>query len=235
MTQKIMVVEDEEDIAELIAGTLTEQGYEVVIASDGAKALQLFSKLETVDLVLLDLMLPKINGMDLLQRIRKEHRTPVLIISAKDGEYEKILGLEFGADDYLVKPFSILELQARVKALLRRNNDYQSEKASKELKPIKIGELTIDQDNLVVMKDGESLNLTAKEFQILNLFASNPKKVYTKVQLYKEIWDDEFIHDENVLNVHIRRLRKKIEADPSNPEYIQTVWGIGYKLGVAET
>ncbi|MHC5251003.1 response regulator transcription factor [Listeria kieliensis] len=235
MTQKIMVVEDEEDIAELIAETLTEQGYEVVIAKDGAKALQLFSTLETVDLVLLDLMLPKINGMDLLQRIRKEHRMPVLIISAKDGEYEKILGLEFGADDYLVKPFSILELQARVKALLRRNNDYQNEKVAKALKPIKIGELTIDQENLAVMKEGESLNLTAKEFQILNLFASNPKKVYTKVQLYKEIWDDEFIHDENVLNVHIRRLRKKIEVDPSNPEYIQTVWGIGYKLGVAET
>ncbi|RDX00967.1 response regulator transcription factor [Listeria kieliensis] len=234
MTQKIMVVEDEEDIAELIAETLTEQGYEVVIAKDGAKALQLFSTLETVDLVLLDLMLPKINGMDLLQRIRKEHRMPVLIISAKDGEYEKILGLEFGADDYLVKPFSILELQARVKALLRRNNDYQNEKVAKALKPIKIGELTIDQENLAVMKEGESLNLTAKEFQILNLFASNPKKVYTKVQLYKEIWDDEFIHDENVLNVHIRRLRKKIEVDPSNPEYIQTVWGIGYKLGVAE-
>ncbi len=234
MTQKIMVVEDEEDIAELIAETLTEQGYEVVIAKDGAKALQLFSTLETVDLVLLDLMLPKINGMDLLQRIRKEHRMPVLIISAKDGEYEKILGLEFGADDYLVKPFSILELQARVKALLRRNNDYQNEKVAKALKPIKIGELTIDQENLAVMKEGESLNLTAKEFQILNLFASNPKKVYTKVQLYKEIWDDEFIHDENVLNVHIRRLRKKIEVDTSNPEYIQTVWGIGYKLGVAE-
>lgn len=233
MNQKIVVVEDEEDIQKLIKETMEQQGYSVVTANDGEQANTLLGELTTIDLVILDLMLPKIDGLTVLKKLRSVSNIPVLILSAKDGEYEKILGLEFGADDYLTKPFSLLELQARVKALLRRNNEYQAqEKLEETEKIITVGELTIEPNNFLVKKNDTIVNLTAKEFQILSLFVSNPKKVYTKVQLYKEIWDEEFIHDENVMNVHIRRLRKKIENDPSNPIYIKTVWGIGYKLGV---
>ncbi|MEI5995237.1 response regulator transcription factor [Candidatus Enterococcus mansonii] len=233
MNKKIVVVEDEQDIQKLIKETMEQQGYTVVTADDGKEASDLIDELTNIDLVVLDLMLPKVDGLTVLKKIRSVSSIPVLILSAKDGEYEKILGLEFGADDYLTKPFSLLELQARVKALLRRNNEYQVQGKSEEReRKITIGELVIQPDNFSVKKNDTTVNLTAKEFQILNLFVSNPKKVYTKVQLYKEIWDEEFIHDENVMNVHIRRLRKKIENDPSNPIYIKTVWGIGYKLGV---
>lgn len=232
MNQKIIIIEDEEDIRLLIKETLEGQGYEILSAEDGAEGLLLIEKhIHEINLIILDLMLPKVDGMSLLKKIRNMNSTPVLILSAKDGEYDKILGLEFGADDYLTKPFSLLELQARVKALLRRNNEYQAPAKEKE-EQVRIGDLVIEPMNYIALKDGVNLNLTAKEFQILNLFIMNPKKVYTKVDLYQEIWDDEFLHDENVLNVHIRRLRKKIEDDPSNPKYIQTVWGIGYKLGV---
>lgn len=232
MNQKIIIIEDEEDIRLLIKETLEGQGYEILSAEDGAEGLLLIEKhIHDINLIILDLMLPKVDGMSLLKKIRNMNSTPVLILSAKDGEYDKILGLEFGADDYLTKPFSLLELQARVKALLRRNNEYQAPAKEKE-EQVSIGDLIIEPMNYIALKDGVNLNLTAKEFQILNLFVMNPKKVYTKVELYQEIWDDEFLHDENVLNVHIRRLRKKIEDDPSNPKYIQTVWGIGYKLGV---
>lgn len=232
MNQKIIIIEDEEDIRLLIKETLEGQGYEILSAEDGAEGLLLIEKhIHDTNLIILDLMLPKVDGMSLLKKIRNMNSTPVLILSAKDGEYDKILGLEFGADDYLTKPFSLLELQARVKALLRRNNEYQAPVKEKE-EQVSIGNLIIEPMNYIALKDGVNLNLTAKEFQILNLFVMNPKKVYTKVELYQEIWDDEFLHDENVLNVHIRRLRKKIEDDPSNPQYIQTVWGIGYKLGV---
>lgn len=232
MNQKIIIIEDEEDIRLLIKETLEGQGYEILSAEDGAEGLLLIEKhIHDTNLIILDLMLPKVDGMSLLKKIRNMNSTPVLILSAKDGEYDKILGLEFGADDYLTKPFSLLELQARVKALLRRNNEYQAPVKEKE-EQVSIGNLIIEPMNYIALKDGVNLNLTAKEFQILNLFVMNPKKVYTKVELYQEIWDDEFLHDENVLNVHKRRLRKKIEDDPSNPQYIQTVWGIGYKLGV---
>lgn len=233
MNHKIVVVEDEEDIQILIKETMEQQGYKVLTADDGEQASVLMDDLATIDLIILDLMLPKIDGLTVLKKIRSVSSIPVLILSAKDGEYEKILGLEFGADDYLTKPFSLLELQARVKALLRRNNEYQTQGKPEETeKIITVGELTIQPNNFLVKKNNKIVNLTSKEFQILNLFVSNPKKVYTKVQLYQEIWNEEFIHDENVMNVHIRRLRKKIENAPSNPIYIKTVWGIGYKLGV---
>ncbi|MNS25141.1 Transcriptional regulatory protein WalR [compost metagenome] len=178
-------------------------------------------------------MLPKRSGTDVLQLIRQQSLVPVLIMSAKDSDVDKALGLGFGADDYITKPFSMIELAARVKAAIRRAgynsaSDQQTENAGKILH---IGELAIDLDNFSVIKCGEELKLTAKEFHILKLFVTNPTRVFTKAQVYGFVWNDDYFGDENVINVHMRRLREKIEDDPSHPKYIQTLWGIGYKLG----
>lgn len=163
---------------------------------------------------------------------------PVLILSARNGEYEKVLGLEYGADDYITKPFSVIELQARVKAFLRRANEYARSVPERENEAgqtqIRIGDLLIDPGNLTVQKRGEGISLTAKEFDILRLLAGNPSRVYTKIQIYESVWDENFLKDENVINVTIRRLREKIEDNPSAPVYIKTVWGIGYKMGTGE-
>lgn len=234
MEHRILIVEDEEDIQDLIKETLEGFDYETISAKDGFEARKIFEEeADSVDLIILDIMIPKINGMTLLRRIRKSSAVPVLILSAKDGESDKILGLELGADDYLSKPFSVLELHARVSALLRRNNEYQGKKKEKD-SVIRIRDFVLDVDKLTVKKEGELLELTAKEFQLFKLFIEQPDKIYTKVQLYEAVWDDQFLHDENIINVHIRRLRKKVEEDPSNPQMIKTVWGIGYTLGGSE-
>lgn len=233
MEYKILIIEDDDDIRNIIREALDQPDYQILTAQDGREALETFRFHERMDLIILDLMLPKIDGLTVLRKIRESSTVPVLILSAKNGEYEKVLGLEYGADDYITKPFSVIELQARVKAFLRRTTQYQTS-ASIEDKILVIKDLTIELNNLVVKKKGEVVNLTAKEFSILTLFATRPDKVYTKVQLYQEIWDDKFLNDENVINVNIRRLREKIEDDPSKPMYIKTVWGIGYKLGAFE-
>jgi two-component system response regulator VicR len=233
MESTILIIEDDDDIRAMIREAFMQPGYTILTACDGREALETFRFHPQIDLVILDLMLPKIDGLTVLRRIRETSIIPVLILSAKDGEYEKVLGLEYGADDYITKPFSIIELQARVKAFLRRITTYYEPSQKKE-QCIVVGDLMIEVDNFIVKKKGELLNLTAKEFHILKLFAGHPDKVYTKVQLYKEIWGDDFLHDENVVNVNIRRLREKIEDNPSEPQYIKTVWGIGYRLGVME-
>ena len=187
------------------------------------------------DLVLLDLMLPKRSGTDILQTIRAGSLVPVLIMSAKDSDVDKALGLGFGADDYITKPFSMIELAARVKAAIRRAG-YSSTNHSQEPIPpvrqvISIGKLVVDLNNFSAFKNGEDVKLTAKEFHILKLFVTNPGRVYTKAQIYGLVWEDDYFGDENVINVHMRRLREKIEDEPSHPVYIKTLWGIGYKLG----
>lgn len=230
MEYRILIVEDDDDIRNMIGEALEQPDYQILMALDGREALETFRYQKRIDLIILDLMLPKIDGLTVLRRIRESSTVPVLILSAKNGEYEKVLGLEYGADDYITKPFSVIELQARVKAFLRRATQYQT-LSSEEEKILVIEDLTIELNNLVVKKKGEIINLTAKEFSILTLFAAHPDKVYTKVQLYQEIWGDDFLNDENVINVNIRRLREKIEDNPSKPMYIKTVWGIGYKLG----
>lgn len=230
--ETILIIEDDDDIRIMISDALSHPDYEITGACDGKEAMELFRNNADIDLVILDLMLPKIDGLTVLRNIRKTSTIPVLILSAKDGEYEKVLGLEYGADDYLTKPFSIIELQARIKSLLRRVREYQQASGNSIGKSLSVGQLTIELDNFMVKKDGQAVNLTAKEFSIIKLFATHPEKVYTKVQLYQEIWDDEFLNDENVVNVTIRRLREKIEDNPSSPQYIKTIWGIGYKLGV---
>ncbi|ULO05976.1 response regulator transcription factor [Paenibacillus sp. 19GGS1-52] len=238
MSQRVLLVEDDEAISEMVRSYLVKEGYEVETAFDGEAAERIFRDHDPFELVLLDLMLPKRSGTDILQSIRATSLIPVLIMSAKDSDVDKALGLGFGADDYITKPFSMIELAARVKAAIRRAG-YASvgapaeESAVKVRKTITLRGLTVDLDNFAARKNGEEVKLTAKEFHILKLFVTHPGQVFTKAQIYGSVWEDDYYGDENVINVHMRRLREKIEDDPSHPEYIKTLWGIGYKLGEA--
>ena len=230
MQHRILLVEDDLAINDMVKGQFIKEGFEVVSAFDGEEALELFAN-DMFDLILLDLMLPKLDGMEFLKIIREKSMIPVLIMSAKDGDLDKALGLGFGADDYIAKPFSMIELTARVKAAIRRATHYSQTEQKQEKKVLTVGEITLDLDNFLAQKSGKEIKLTAKEFHILKLFISHPSRVYTKAQIYSLIWEDEYYGDENVINVHMRRLREKIEDDPSKPQYIKTLWGIGYKLG----
>lgn len=227
MLQQILLVEDDGSISEMIENYLTKEGFHIVHAEDGVKAIEEFQN-ERFDLVLLDLMLPELNGMEFLKIIRQRSTVPVLIVSAKDSDVDKALGLGFGADDYIAKPFSMIELLARVKSAIRRANQYSS---PTKQEPISVHELTLDLENVRLDKKGKEIKLTLKEWEILKLFFMNQKKVFTKEQLYQSVWQDDYYGDENIINVHMRRLRKKIEDNPSKPRYIETLWGIGYRLG----
>ncbi|QMV40666.1 response regulator transcription factor [Cohnella cholangitidis] len=230
MSETILLVEDDSSISEMVANHLRTEGYRLVTAFDGEEAHRLIRNNE-FDLIILDLMLPQLNGMDLLQQVRQKSWVPVIIVSAKNGDVDKALGLGFGADDYIAKPFSLIELSARVKAAIRRSKlTWQPDTLGGD-KSVRLFDLVIDTDNFSVTKNGQAIKLTAKEFAILRLLATHPKRVFTKAQLYERIWNEEYYGDENVINVHMRRLREKIEDDPSNPRYIKTLWGIGYKLG----
>ncbi len=228
LQHKILLVEDDTAISDMVKNQFIKEGFEITAAYDGEQALQTFAN-ESFDLILLDLMLPKLDGMEFLKIIREKSMIPILIMSAKDGDLDKALGLGFGADDYIAKPFSMIELVARVKAAIRRANHYS--RPEQETKVLSVGDLTLDLDNFSAQKRGADIKLTAKEFQILKLFISHPNRVYTKAQIYSLVWEDDYYGDENVINVHMRRLREKIEDDPSSPQYIKTLWGIGYKLG----
>ncbi|GIO16794.1 putative transcriptional regulatory protein YcbL [Cohnella xylanilytica] len=230
MAETILLVEDDRDISEMVSGHLESEGFRVDKAFDGEEARRLFSR-NRYDLLLLDLMLPVVGGMDLLQEFRRESLVPVLILSAKGGDVDKALGLGFGADDYLAKPFSLIELTARVKAAIRRSKQYSRTAVPDSDRTIRVFDLVIDPDNFSVVKGGTEIRLTAKEFAILSLIATHPNRVFTKAQLYESVWNEVYYGDENVINVHMRRLREKIEDDPSDPRYIKTLWGIGYKLG----
>lgn len=226
---KILLAEDDLEISILLKNFLMTENYEVVTASDGEEACRKFFS-DDFDLVLLDLMLPKRNGMEVMQKIRETHTVPILIISAKDTDSDKTLGLGLGADDYITKPFSVTEVLARIKANIRRTTQYAAQAPMQQTVLVK-GSLTMDFNAYSVKKDGKEIELTAKEFEILKLLLQNPKKVYTKEQIYSLIWNDAYLGDENAVNVHISRLRTKIEDNPRNPKYIVTVWGIGYKAG----
>jgi len=232
MGGNLLIIEDDADISGMVADYMAKEGFRSTIVHEGDLALSQFLSAK-YDLVLLDLMLPGRSGLDVLQQIREVSRVPILIVSAKDNEVEKALGLRFGADDYISKPFSLLELAARVQASIRRATQYSGATEAEESGPklLSVGELTMDPDNFTVRKRNEDIKLTAKEFQILKLMIQNPSRVYTKAMLYQLVWNDEYYGDDNVINVHMRRLREKIEDDPSHPRYIVTLWGIGYRLG----
>ena len=230
---KILLVEDDTEISEMLKNYLETEHYEVACALDGQQACTMFDE-ASYDLVLLDLMIPKVSGMGVMQHIRGNSFVPIIILSAKDSESDKTLGLGLGADDYITKPFSVVEVLARIKAALRRTVQYDGANQGavvQEHSVLTAGELTMNLSDYTVKKGEESIELTAKEFEILKLFLQNPKKVYTKEQLYSLVWNDAYCGDENAVNVHISRLRGKIEEDPRNPRYVLTVWGIGYKLG----
>lgn len=229
MNNKILLVEDDIEISEMLKNYLTVENYEVICALDGQEACNYFDSTD-FSLVLLDLMIPKISGMDVMQHIRKNSVVPIIIVSAKDTETDKTLGLSLGADDYITKPFSVAEVLARIKANIRRRNQYDN--AAVDTPQILIsGKLVMNLSDYTLTKNGNRVELTSKEFEILKLLMQNPKKVYTKEQIYSLVWNDAYLGDENAVNVHISRLRNKIEEDTRNPRYIITVWGIGYKLG----
>ncbi len=226
------MVEDDREISEMLEEFLIQEAFEVVPAFDGLEACEKFEDGEC-DLDLLDLMIPKMSGMDVMKTIREKSVVPILIVSAKDSLLDKSLGLELGADDYITKPFVMAEVLARIKANLRRTNQYAAGSSRKQEEPatLSCGDIQLNPADFTVRKRGKKIDLTAKEFEILRLLMQNPKKVYTKEQIYSLVWEDAYLGDENAVNVHISRLRNKIEDDARNPEYIITVWGFGYRIG----
>lgn len=227
---RILIVEDDREINQLLTRYLSKEGYLTDSAYDGIQARD-FLGANSYQLALLDLMIPGVDGYEVLRTIRKQGNIPVIILSAKDQEADKIIGLSLGADDYLTKPFTIGELVARVKSQLRRYLDFNVGDADHAPKLLKYGNLELDLDTYEVVVDGHRKPLTGKEFAILKLLLSNPTRVFTKSQIFRAVWQEESMSDENTVMVHISRLRTKIERDSSNPEHIQTVWGFGYKLG----
>lgn len=229
MEYKILLIEDDIAISEMVEKHLVKENFVVKTAFDGEDGVGKFLQ-ETFDMVLLDIMMPKLDGMEVMRIIRERSEVPILIMSAKDTDVDKAIGLGLGADDYIAKPFSLIELTARIKAAIRRATKY-TKSDKEEASIITLDGLTVDLDNYTAFKKGENIKLTSKEFEILKIFIKNPNRVFTKTQIYSLIWQDDYMGDENVINVHMRRLREKIEEDPSNPQYIKTLWGIGYKLG----
>lgn len=225
---KVLVVEDDKEINNLICEGLMREQYEVDQAFDGKEAVDKYG--EGINLIILDLMLPKIDGIEVMRMIREKSNVPIIILSAKDDECDRIVGLSMGADDYMVKPFSVRELTARVKAQLRRYVDYnKSDKKQKNI--LKHKNLMMDVTNYKVFKNNCEIALRPKEFEILKLLMSNPERVFTKEQIFEYVWKDNYVSDDNTVMVHIKRLRNKIEDSSDNPKYVITVWGIGYKLG----
>lgn len=225
---KLLLVEDDSDLRDMLAGYLGSEHFTVVCAADGQTACEAFDA-GGFSLVLLDLMLPNRSGLEVLAYIRAHSTVPVLILSARDGETDKTLGLALGADDYITKPFSVAELLARIQANIRRATRYAN--PVEEPVPLRAGSLILNPADFTVTKAGRPIDLTAKEFDILKLFLQHPKRVYTKEQIYALVWKEAYLGEENAVNVHISRLRAKIEDDPRAPRYLVTVWGIGYKLG----
>lgn len=225
MSKKVLVVDDEKLIVKGIRFSLEQDNMEVECAYDGEEALEM-AKNNEYDIILLDLMLPKLNGLEVCQQIREFSQVPIIMLTAKGEDMDKILGLEYGADDYITKPFNILEVKARIKAIIRRT----SKPAAKEekAKVVEVNGLRLDCESRRVYIQGKEINLTAKEFDLLELLVFNPNKVYGRENLLKIIWGYEYLGDVRTVDVHIRRLREKIEANPSDPKYVHTKWGVGY-------
>jgi DNA-binding response OmpR family regulator len=228
MSEKILVVEDEETIADSIRYSLEKEGYAVVVAEDGEAAIEL-ARREQPSLVLLDLLLPKRDGWQVCRALRREMSTPILMVTAKAEEVDRVIGLEMGADDYIVKPFSMRELIARIRAALRR---VRMERTATP-PALEFGKLRIDVAGRLVFVSGERVELTPKEFDLLRVLASQPNIALRRDFLLRAVWGENFFGDEKTLDVHVRRLREKIEPNPARPRYVQTVRGVGYKLVVS--
>ncbi|MEZ4657081.1 MAG: response regulator transcription factor [Caldilineaceae bacterium] len=224
---KILVVDDEPSIVEVVSLYLSRSGYQVTVAHDGQAALREMAK-ALPDLVVLDLMLPGVDGMEITRRLRAEGDTPIIMLTARKEESDRILGLEMGADDYMVKPFSPQELVSRVRAVLRRTHAAPTQ--AKEERALEFKGLIINPVTRLVETKGQEIMLTAKEFDLLWLLASHPRQVFNRDQLLDRVWGETEYLDPSTVTVHVRRLREKIEADSSNPVHIHTVWGVGYKF-----
>ena len=225
MSKKVLVVDDEKLIVKGIRFSLEQDGMEVDAAYDGEEALEMAREKE-YDIILLDLMLPKLDGLGVCQQIREFSNVPIVMLTAKGDDMEKILGLEYGADDYMTKPFNILEVKARIKAIMRRMT--QAAPKEEKAKVVVSGDLRLDCESRRVFIAGKEINLTAKEFDLLELLVFNPNKVYSRENLLNIVWGYEYPGDVRTVDVHIRRLREKIEQNPSDPKYVHTKWGVGY-------
>lgn len=225
---KILIADDEADIRNLIKINLEENGYTVLSAQNGKEALDLLLS-EDIHLAILDVMMPVMDGFNLLRKIREYSTIPVIMLTARSDEMDKLLGLGLGADDYLSKPFSVSELIARVGAQLRRSNEYLTPR-EKSVTTVTYGNLSMDREKCCAFKDGKPIELGAKEYKLLLYFMENPERVFTKRQLYHAVWEEDFYYDDNTIMVHISRIRSRIEDDPQKPKYLKTIRGIGYKL-----
>lgn len=223
----VLIAEDEKDIRNLLKLQFEQEGYSVFAVNDGIEALETLQN-KSIDLAVLDVMMPRLDGFNLLRKIRQTSNIPVIFLTARGDDMDKVLGLGIGADDYLVKPFSMTELLARAAAQLRRNLEYSFQKPQ-AFSQIVCGSLCLDKDACCVYKDDVLVELNAKEYMLLQHLMENPGRVFTKKQLYKAVWDEDIYYDDNTIMVHISHIRKKIE-DPKNPEYIKTIRGIGYKF-----
>src|SRR3989454_6251433 len=231
VSQKILVVDDEPHIVELVKYNLLQEGYDVLTAYDGSEAV-VCSRQERPDLIILDIMLPYVDGLEVCRQIRRESAVPIIMLTAKDGELSRVVGLEIGADDYVTKPFSPRELTARVRAILRRA---AREDTPPTAGPLRGGRLTLNPETHDVTLDGRPIDLTAKEFELLHVVMSHPNRVFTRDFLLEHIWGYDYYGSTRTVDMHISRLREKIEDDPASPTYIVTVRGVGYKLRGAET
>ena len=225
MAKKVLVVDDEKLIVKGIRFSLEQDGMEVDCAYDGEEALRM-AKEKDYDIILLDVMLPKLDGFEVCQQLRETSSVPVVMLTAKGDDMDKILGLEYGADDYITKPFNILEVKARIKAIMRRTEKKTTTQTKSRV--IQAGDLVMDCEARRVSIDGKEVNLTAKEFDVLELLIFNPNKVYSRENLLNIVWGYEYPGDVRTVDVHIRRLREKIETNPSEPKYVHTKWGVGY-------
>lgn len=225
MAKKVLVVDDEKLIVKGIRFSLEQDGMEVDCAYDGEEAVEA-AKQKEYDVILLDVMLPKLSGFDVCQQIREFSNMPIIMLTAKGDDMDKILGLEYGADDYITKPFNILEVKARIKAIMRRNARNTAQE--KESKVITYGDMKIDSESRRVFIAEREINLTAKEFDVLELLILNPNKVYSRENLLNIVWGYDYPGDVRTVDVHIRRLREKVEENPSEPKYVHTKWGVGY-------
>ena len=223
----ILLVDDEDSVQKLLTYPLERDGFRVVSARDGEEALRVFAE-ESVDLVVLDIMLPKLDGLEVCKRLRAESSVPIIMLTARDDEFDTVLGLELGADDYITKPFSIREFRSRVRALLRRAGAPRREAGESE--PLVAGAVTLDPDRREARVDGRTLDLTYVEFELLRTLVAQPGKVFSRRGLLQAIWGDSSYREPRTIDVHVRHLREKLEQDPSEPEMILTVRGAGYRL-----
>lgn len=225
MGKKVLVVDDEKLIVKGVRFSLQQDGMEVDCAYDGEEALEKI-KANEYDIVLLDIMLPKLDGFSVCQQVREFSDVPILMLTAKGDDMDKILGLEYGADDYITKPFNILEVKARIKAITRRTGKSAQQKKDDAI--IKVSDMTLDTDSKRLYIKDQEINLTSKEFDVLELLVKNPDKVYSREKLLQLVWGSQYPGDVRTVDVHIRRLREKIEINPSEPKYVHTKWGVGY-------